>query len=101
MFTRINIDESAVKAMEHGPEGVRAVKAAGRVVRDEARVGARAVSNKTGAIVMEVDADERSVFARVGYKKRHPGFFLWWWEVGTVNHGPRPHLRPALRAGIL
>lgn len=73
----------------------------GRQVRDEARGNARSISQKTDAIVSQVGSDTYGIYADIGYSRHHPGFFLWWYEVGTVRHGPRPHLRPALRPGLL
>jgi hypothetical protein len=34
--------------------------------------------------------------SKLGYDKNHEGWFLWFHEVGTINHGPTPHLRPAV-----
>lgn len=80
--------------------GVPLLNEVGRRVRDEARRNARSITAKTAAIVTESGSDAVGPFVDVGYLRHHPGFFLWWWEVGTRNHGARPHLRPALRPGI-
>lgn len=72
----------------------------GRRVRDEARRNAASITSKTSAIVTESGSDSVGPFVDVGYSRHHPGFFLWWHEVGTRRHGARPHLRPALRPGI-
>jgi transcriptional regulator GlxA family with amidase domain len=66
-------------------------------IRDEARVNAEPITSKTEAIESEMGTDALGIYADVGYRKRHPGFFLWWWEVGTRRHAARPHLRPTLR----
>lgn len=81
-------------------DGVAMLNEIGRRVRDEARRNAASITRKTAAIVTENGADALGPFVDVGYARHHPGFFLWWHEVGTRNHGARPHLRPALRPGI-
>jgi hypothetical protein len=98
VITRVDIDMTVVRAMVNGPGGRKLFGDIGRKIRDRARINARVISDKTDAIISVVDVDERGIRASVGYKKRHPGFYLWWWEVGTRNHAPRPHLRPALRS---
>ncbi|MDT8915759.1 hypothetical protein [Amycolatopsis sp. PS_44_ISF1] len=77
--------------------------AVGMEIRDRARANARsAVPSSTDgdaitAIVSVPGEDDEGVYVDVGYAKHHPGFYLWWWEVGTQNHAARPHLRPALQ----
>lgn len=93
----VRLDSSAVRAYMVGSEMMALGHTVGRVVRDRARSGARAISDKSDAIIYEVGVDGAGVHVDVGYAKHHPGFYLWWWEVGTQNHAPRPHLRPALR----
>ncbi len=79
----------------------------GNAVRDEARrnvdpmlSGIRS-SNPGAAIIAVPGEDSESAYVDVGYDKHHPGFYLWWWEVGTRDVGARPHLRPALRPGLI
>jgi hypothetical protein len=83
------------------------LKDVGIKVRDLARAnvpedlkGNRA-PNAEQAIVSVVGGDEQGPFVDVGYSRHHPGFYLWWYEVGTPDAAPRPHLRPALRPGLL
>ena len=79
----------------------------GRAVRDEARrnVSPELKGNREAhperAIVSVTGADTRGPYVDIGYDKKHPGFYLWWWEVGTQDHAAKPHLRPALRPGLL
>jgi hypothetical protein len=75
----------------------RIVQRVAREMRDEARVPASEITSKTGAIEVESGADEQGVYADLGYLRNHPGFFLWWHEVGTQRHPPTPHLRPTVR----
>jgi hypothetical protein len=93
----VRIDALAVAGLAHGQDAARYIAKLGQDVRDRARLTAASISNKTDAIISVPGEDVTSVYADVGYDKHHPGFFLWWWEVGTVNHPPRPHLRPAFR----
>lgn len=78
----------------------------GNVVRDEARsnVPADLKGNRAPdaeqAIVAVTGEDTEGAFVDVGYSRHHPGFYLWWHEVGTQDSPPRPHLRPALRPGL-
>lgn len=79
----------------------------GNIVRDEAR--ANVPADLTGqrapdaeqAIIAVADEDSESPFVDIGYNKRHPGFYLWWHEVGTSDSPAQPHLRPALRPGLI
>lgn len=94
----VEIDRAALaRYINTGADSVVFMRRLGNEVRDEARRNAGAISDKTDAIVSEMGADAGGIFTDVGYAKHHPGFFLWWWEVGTQYHAPRPHLRPALR----
>lgn len=95
---RIDIDDRAVQGLLHGRDAEDYIATRGRDVRDRARQKASVISDKTDAIVSVPGEDVTSVYADIGYDKHHPGFFLWWWEVGTVNHRAIPHLRPALRS---
>lgn len=54
-------------------------------------------SHRANAIVAVTgQSDEQGPYADVGYARNHPGFVLFWSEVGTANMSPRPHLRQAL-----
>ncbi len=82
------------------------MKVVGNAVRDEARDNVpAALKNDTpdpeNAIVSQVGLDALGAYVDIGYDKEHPGFYLWWWEVGTKRHAPLPHLRPALRPGVI
>lgn len=74
----------------------------GTDIRDRARqnAGVFASPEHTSAITYEVGRDDEGPYVDIGYMRHHPGFFLWWWEVGTKNHKPRPHLRPALSGAL-
>lgn len=93
----LRLDRGALERMVQGPDGQKLMRLVGEDIRDRARINARVITDKTGAIISQVGVDTQSVYVDIGYDKHHPGFFLWWWEVGTKNHPPRPHLRPALR----
>lgn len=96
----VSLWSGALDELLLGNEGRAILADYARRVRDGARVNARAISNKTAAITTESGVDSLGPYADVGYAKSHPGFYLWWWEVGTRNHAPVPHLRPALKPGI-
>jgi HK97 gp10 family phage protein len=93
----LNIDRRALAALANGPEAQRALREAAIVIRDRARATASTFSTNSDAIEVETGTDGGGIYADIGYLKHHPGFYLWWQEVGTVNHPPRPHLRPAVR----
>lgn len=70
------------------------------------RVATQARRNVTGhfpgtaraeGIAVVSGVDQVSAHADVGYLRNHPGFVLWWSEVGTRKMSPRPHLRVALQ----
>lgn len=95
-----NLDRRALAALVDGANGQRVLKQAADDIRDRARVNAAAIQpGHEAAIVTEVGVDREGAFADVGYDKRHPGFVLWWAEVGTRTQSPQPHLRPAIRPG--
>ena len=78
----------------------------GNAVRDEARGNVPSnlkgsVSDPEKAIVAIPGQDAESPYVDVGYDKHHPGFYLWWAEVGTRYQAPQPHLRPAVRPGLI
>lgn len=97
MALNIQISDAAVRRVIDHEMAKDYIADLGEQVRDRARVNARGISDKTDAIVSVPGEDADGVYARIGYDKHHPGFVLWWHEVGTVNHPPRPHLRPALQ----
>lgn len=90
----LRIDQAALASMVYN-SGI--VQRTAREMRDEARVNAEVISSKTDAIDIETGADSLGFYTDLGYRRRHPGFFLWWWEVGTRNHKASPHLRPTVR----
>ncbi|MBP2323354.1 hypothetical protein JOF56_003739 [Kibdelosporangium banguiense] len=120
-MSRVHIDARALAEIMRSDEAVRFMGTVGRQVRDRARANAKSVVPPPGsepagkvrrdaqgrfvkgtddpidAIIAVPGKDEDSAHVDVGYSKHHPGFYLWWWEVGTQNHPARPHLRPALR----
>lgn len=92
------LDHAALRRIvDHSPESRALFGKVARDIRDRARVNAESVSSKTDAIATELGVDDVGIYADIGYKRNHPGFFLWWHEVGTRNHPPTPHLRPAVR----
>jgi hypothetical protein len=99
--TRVDISRQALLLLLNThPESHKFFKRTADSVRDDARKGARRISpSKADAIVSNVGVDSEGIYADVGYARHHPGFFLWWWEVGTRRHGAVPHLRPAIRSG--
>lgn len=95
-MSTVNFDAAALAEFMLGDEAKRFVNSIGREVRDRARTNAAPISDKTDAIISVPGQDDEGLYVDVGYSTHHPGFYLWWWEVGTVNHPPRPHLRPAI-----
>lgn len=100
MTLDVTLSPAALQALLAGTGGRRVLGLVGSRVRDEARKSAP-FRKYAGAITTELGADSIGPFVDVGYAKSHPGFVLWWWEVGTRNHGARPHLRPALRPNLI
>ncbi len=92
----VQLDRRAVERYLRSSETQDFIARLGIVVRDRARVNAQQITSKTDALISKPGMDGEGVFVDVGYNKDHPGFFLWWHEVGTVRHAPTPHLRPAL-----
>lgn len=90
----VRIDQAALASLVGRSDLIHRVA---REMRDEARETAREITSKTNAIEVEGGTDALGVYADVGYLRHHPGFFLWWHEVGTRNHPPTPHLRPTMR----
>ncbi|WP_394620949.1 hypothetical protein JNUCC0626_18200 [Lentzea sp. JNUCC 0626] len=115
---RVDLYPHQLDEILRGEESRRFFGAVGREVRDRARANAKtavsfsgtvgtrrrdssgrfkaSVADPSEAIISVPGEDSESLYVDVGYSKHHPGFYLWWWEVGTVNHAARPHLRPAL-----
>jgi hypothetical protein len=95
----------ALQKMVNGPAGKALLTAAASQVRDDARANARGIkagqAGRDGAIQYEVGEDGEGAYADVGYAKYHPGFVLWWAEVGTRNQPAQPHLRPAVKPNQL
>ena len=93
----VQLDRMAVDRFLRSAQTQDFIALLGIDVRDRARANAQVITSKTDAIVSKPGLDAEGVYTDVGYNKHHPGFFLWWHEVGTVRDAPRPHLRPALR----
>ena len=91
--------------MVNGPDGKAILTAAATKIRDDARSNARSIKagqeGRDGAIQYEVGEDGEGAYADVGYAKHHPGFVLWFAEVGTRNQPAQPHLRPAVKPNQL
>ena len=82
------------------PQSVALFEAAGKRIRDQARKNAASISaSRSDAIDTDLSRDAKGLYVDVGYNKYHPGFVLWWAEVGSVHQSPSPHLRPAVQAG--
>jgi len=74
----------------------------GEIVRDKARQNVGSFSRDEEAIVStKVERDSEGPYVDVGYDRHHPGFVLWWHEVGTSVFPPRPHLRPAASMKVI
>ena len=97
MSLLVQLDRLAVNRYMRSSEVQDFIALLGIEVRDQARTNARVITSKTDALVSRPGLDTEGVYTDVGYNKHHPGFFLWWHEVGTARDAPRPHLRPALK----
>lgn len=95
-MTDFRLRPGALDSFMRTSEPRRRIGEIGLRVRDRARVNATPISHNADAIIAVPGEDAQGVFVDVGYDKTHPGFVLWWHEVGTRNHPARPHLRPAL-----
>ena len=95
----IEWNAGALAALAESAEVAAFVESAAAKVRDQARVNAAAHypgTSRTRGIEAESGRDSQGVYSDVGYTRTHPGFVLWWSEVGTEQMSPRPHLRAAL-----
>lgn len=97
----MNIDwtPGVLNALARTPEMAALLNRAAEKVADQARTNAAAHypgSTRPLGIDTATGVDARSAYADVGYTRTHPGFVLWWSEVGTQRMAPRPHLRRAL-----
>lgn len=71
---------------------------AATTIRDRARRSAGVIStDRARGIVTETGRDPEGAYADVGYAKNHPGYVLFWHEVGTSQYAATPHLRAAVR----
>lgn len=89
----------ALAALAESPEVAAFIESAATKVRDQARNNAAAQypgTSRTRGIAVESGRDAHGAYSDVGYTRTHPGFVLWWSEVGTQQMSPRPHLRAAL-----
>ena len=100
-----DLDRRALERMLNGPEGKAVLTKAATQVRDDARANARGITagqnGRDQAIWYELGEDDEGAYADVGYNKHHPGFVLWWAEVGSKNQPAQPHLRPAVKPNQL
>lgn len=95
-FRAAALDEIANSAAVKALVGKAAVG-----IRNDARDRVRGYYGETAranALEVEAGIDAEGIYADVGYLKRHPGFVLFFSEVGTVKMSPRPHLVPAMSA---
>jgi hypothetical protein len=97
-LSRIDIHRGALTEVLASAQMKTFVGAVGREVRDRARANAAHLSSNTGAIISLLGKDaDGGYFVDVGYDAFHPGFHLWWNEVGTEKVAASPHLRPAIQ----
>lgn len=88
--------------LERSEDVQAVVELAAERVRDKARQNARPITSDTDAIASTpASQDAEGVYADVGYDKRHPGFVLWFHEVGTFKIPANPHLRPAAASKVI
>lgn len=95
------INKAAMDSIMSSPQVKTALKQAGKKVQDRARELARPIvpnhSRALNAIVVtEPTLGPDGWESKLGYDKTKDGWFLFYHEVGTINHGPTPHLRPAV-----
>ena len=98
-MTGIRWDRKAIESILHANETRRMVEKATTKVQTTTRENVQKIypgTTRTKGIGAESGEDSESVYGIVGYTKDHPGFVLWWTEVGTRKMRPRPHLRAAL-----
>lgn len=98
-MTRIDWDEAALEALASHPAMREMLDDVATQVRNRARDNASgyyAPSRRISAIITESGTDRQGAFADVGYDRTHPGFVLFFSEVGTSRMSPRPHLRAAV-----
>ena len=99
-MTRVDWRAGALDELASSPEMRSFLGDVADDIVDQARTNARAFypgTNRVRAIAKETGVDAESAYADVGYTPTHPGFVLWWSEVGTQHMSPRPHLRAALQ----
>ncbi len=67
-------------------------------IKDTARVNAQSIDTRLAKAIdtSGPQRDAEGTYVDVGYNENHPGFVLWWHEVGTVDFPAKPHLRPAV-----
>lgn len=103
------------RLVDYSPQSVALFEKAGKRIRDQARANANSIgsgavrrdsrgrfiagSRRSDAIDTDLGRDSKGLYVDVGYNKHHPGFVLWWAEVGSRHQSPSPHLRPAVQAG--
>lgn len=95
----LDLDRAAIESIERGPLVAQVLRVAGDKVRDRARDNARDISADLADAIWTSEPQEdiiEGAYIDVGYKRNHPGFVLWWHEIGTIDFPARPHLRPAL-----
>ena len=102
MARSFRLNERALADLIDGPGGRRVLTAAAEQVRDEARMNAAHISEKRAKAISNAppERDASGTYVDVGYLRDHPGFVLWWHEVGSSQIPADPHLRPALKPGL-
>lgn len=96
----VTIERAAIALIEASPELARLLASAADSIAAQARRNAAAhypSSPLPAAISTTSGTDTTGPYADVGYTRSHPGFVLWWSEVGTRKMSPRPHLRAAVK----
>ncbi len=96
-MTTVRINQSALRALEDGPELKAALDSVGAQVADRARQAAPKDSGDGAAsIAHEVGQDSEGAFVHVSWDRVH--FYMAFPELGTSHQSARPFLRPALDA---
>lgn len=102
-MTEIRFRRGAIESLMRDRKVARELEDTAEKVRDVARRGASRISATRPSAIVATDVlyEGSGPEVRVGYEKTHPGFVLFFHEVGTSDHPATPHLRPAIRGRFL
>lgn len=95
-MTEVKWDRRAIANLVQSRDAIKGVEETGRAVEKTAEMLAGFSRSASTGITSEMGIDAKGPHCDVGYDKTRRGWHLFFFEVGTVNHGPRPHLRVAL-----